>query len=461
VRQYFHWELAYPEVYFARQGHSLDDPGFSAIIGNPPYVRVELLDNQDKDFLKCRYSTLVDRCDIYSGFVEQGLRLLSSAGRLSMIVSGQFMTADYGVALKDLLWSSRTLHSILDLEPLQVFEGSTTYPIIVTCSKAPNTTLSAGSALMFCSSTPEAAENEMVFAKVTHAIRSIALADLHTSPWIWVKSLGFSIHPDMSEISPTKVGDICNISSSLKTGKDGILTAKVVGQTKSGWIVDWIEQRMEVSKALWRPILRAEQVQNWVVARPEEVVFFPYRVKRDRFELIDESEFKATCRTTYDALAVYREELMDRRDSRKTWEELGRPWYALHRIGKPADYEGIVLVSTGEFDINRFASCSLGYVWPCARVIGISQATVDVFALQLFLNSPEVWAWMRAKFPPKRGGYRGMSVGDLSEVPCPGRESRIWDELRRISNATDFSSVNEQSEAKLRSRVSQVVSASW
>ena len=91
TRPYFHWELEFPEVFFSRQGHVLDDPGFTAIIGNPPYVRVELLDNEDKDFLKCRYSTLVDRCDIYSGFIEQGLRLLSSVGRLSIIVSGQFM----------------------------------------------------------------------------------------------------------------------------------------------------------------------------------------------------------------------------------------------------------------------------------------------------------------------------------------------------------------------------------
>jgi len=461
TRPYFHWELEFPEVFFSRHGSPLDDSGFTAIIGNPPYVRVELLDNQDKDFLKCRYSTLVDRCDIYSGFIEQGLRLLSSAGRLSMIVSGQFMTADYGTPLKDLLWKGGSLQSILDLEPLQVFEGSTTYPIILTCSKAQKGHLSAGSAMMFCSNTPEAKENERIFADVAQAVKSIDTQTLQTSPWIWVKSLGFSIHPGMDEAAPTKIGDLCNISSSLKTGKDGILTAKVAGQSKHAWTVDWLGQRVEIQKVLWRPILRAEQVQKWLVAEPEEVVFFPYRVRHDRFELIDEAEFKAACRTTYKALAAYREELMDRRDSRKTWEELGRPWYALHRIGKPADYEAPVLVSTGEFDINRFAYCSSGYVWPCARVIGVSQPSIEAPALQLFLNSPEVWAWMRAKFPPKRGGYRGMSVGDLGEVPCPSPTSGIWDELRRLSKTIDVARIDEPAEQKLRGRISQVVSASW
>ena len=42
--RFFHWELEFPEVFFDRHGQPLGDrAGFDAVIGNPPYVRQELL----------------------------------------------------------------------------------------------------------------------------------------------------------------------------------------------------------------------------------------------------------------------------------------------------------------------------------------------------------------------------------------------------------------------------------
>lgn len=36
-RRFFHWELEFPESFFDRNGNPLGSPGFSAVIGNPPY----------------------------------------------------------------------------------------------------------------------------------------------------------------------------------------------------------------------------------------------------------------------------------------------------------------------------------------------------------------------------------------------------------------------------------------
>ena len=282
-------------------------------------------------------------------------------------------TADYGTPLKNLLWSSRSLQSIIDLEPLQVFEGSTTYPIILTCSKGKNTTLSASSALAFCSETPDPRENEEIFGKVVQGVSSIDSAKLATSPWIWVKSLGANFHPNMREDAPVKIGQVCNVSSSLTTGKDSVLTAAIRDSKRQTWSVELDGDVCEVAKDLWRPILRAGQVRWWTVTKPEEVVFFPYVVTGNQFEIIAESAIRSRCRTTYEFLLKHKRTLKDRRDSRKTWEELGRPWYSLHRVGKPSDFAPPCLVSTGEFDINRFALCKESYVWPHARIIGISE----------------------------------------------------------------------------------------
>lgn len=36
---FFHWDLAFPEVFFDKSGQPIPDGGFDAIVGNPPYVR--------------------------------------------------------------------------------------------------------------------------------------------------------------------------------------------------------------------------------------------------------------------------------------------------------------------------------------------------------------------------------------------------------------------------------------
>jgi hypothetical protein len=39
---YFHWELAFPEVFYDEYGNRRGEAaGFDAVIGNPPYVRQE------------------------------------------------------------------------------------------------------------------------------------------------------------------------------------------------------------------------------------------------------------------------------------------------------------------------------------------------------------------------------------------------------------------------------------
>ena len=37
TRRFFHWPLEFPEIYFDERGKPLDNPGFDAVLGNPPW----------------------------------------------------------------------------------------------------------------------------------------------------------------------------------------------------------------------------------------------------------------------------------------------------------------------------------------------------------------------------------------------------------------------------------------
>ena len=119
----FSWNSAFPEVFAAG--------GFDVVLGNPPYVRQELLKDM-KPYLQKRFEVYHGVADLYCYFFERGLRLLKNGGRLGYISSSTFFKTSSGAPLRSYLLKEATLDSVTDFGDLQIFEGVTTYPAILT-----------------------------------------------------------------------------------------------------------------------------------------------------------------------------------------------------------------------------------------------------------------------------------------------------------------------------------------
>ena len=122
-RRAFEWKSAFPEIFAAG--------GFDIVIGNPPYVRMELI-KPLKPYLETRYEVVADRADLYAYFFELGVRLLKPGGRLGYISSSTFFRTRAGEALRSYLTENAEIEAVVDFGDLQIFEGVTTYPAIVT-----------------------------------------------------------------------------------------------------------------------------------------------------------------------------------------------------------------------------------------------------------------------------------------------------------------------------------------
>lgn len=118
----FTWETAFPEVF--------SEGGFDVVLGNPPYVRMELL-KALKPYLEKRYEVVSDRADLYCYFYERGLRLLKPGGRLGYISSNTFFKTGSGRPLRRYLGKTSSIESVVNFGDLQIFEGVTTYPAIL------------------------------------------------------------------------------------------------------------------------------------------------------------------------------------------------------------------------------------------------------------------------------------------------------------------------------------------
>ncbi|MBD2546266.1 Eco57I restriction-modification methylase domain-containing protein [Planktothricoides raciborskii] len=118
----FNWQAEFPEVFA--------DGGFDVAIGNPPYVRQELL-SPIKPYLQKKYQSYDGVADLYAYFYEQGLNILKPGGVLSYIVTNKWLRAGYGEALRRFFVENSVFEEIVDFGHAPIFEDADTFPCIV------------------------------------------------------------------------------------------------------------------------------------------------------------------------------------------------------------------------------------------------------------------------------------------------------------------------------------------
>ena len=132
----FHWELEFPEAFLEQDGTPRPDGGFDAVIGNPPYIRIQATDRQLAQWCRKRYRTASGSFDTYVPFIERGLELLQPGGRLGFIVPNKLTKLDYATRLREWLSADGLAEEIIDFGDAQLFAGATNYTCILLLDRA-------------------------------------------------------------------------------------------------------------------------------------------------------------------------------------------------------------------------------------------------------------------------------------------------------------------------------------
>jgi hypothetical protein len=105
TERFQNWQVSFPGVWKQWESAELIG-GFDAVIGNPPYVRQELIKDYKPALKRAFAATYDGSADLYVYFYEQGLTLLRPGGRLSYVVTNKWMRVGYADALRDLFGKS-------------------------------------------------------------------------------------------------------------------------------------------------------------------------------------------------------------------------------------------------------------------------------------------------------------------------------------------------------------------
>ena len=388
----FDWGTEFPAIFMAG--------GFDAIIGNPPYIRIQRIAHHESDYLFRTYKAPTSKMDLSLVFLEKSLQLASPRARISFICTSQWLTVDYGRNLRAMLLDGR-LHSIVDFGSLPVFASASTYPAIFVLSPTPATVLNLARIT-------EVAQLNLSAIEAA-ATTPIPLASLTEGPW---NLSGFDIVQVLARNGvPWKpLREFGRAYIGCKTGLNDafVLTTKEAR-----------ERRLE--RGILLPYAyQGEEIGRYACVEPDAVVIYPYREGEGGSpDLIPESVLKREYPRVHDYLLSFKERLRKRQDSRRLYAD-GSGWYRHLRAGsfryirpKKLVFKAISKASCGGLMDGNTAFDGAN----CPAIIPEDLGGHDIKYFLAILNSTVATNHLRSVCPPKLSGYVKFSATCLSDLP--------------------------------------------
>ncbi len=200
-------------------------PGhFDFVVGNPPYVRQELIPAPLLAEYRRRYQTLYDRADLYIPFIERSLSLLADGGNLGFICADRWMKNRYGGPLRKLVAEQFHLKAYIDMTDTPAFHSEVSaYPAITIISRekpaatriAHRPSLDRANLIHL-----SAALRAKVLPEHDGSVRELARVTNGAEPWLLESTDQMALIRRLEQSLPTLEQAACLVGIGVATGAD-------------------------------------------------------------------------------------------------------------------------------------------------------------------------------------------------------------------------------------------------
>lgn len=196
---------------------------FDIVVGNPPYVRQELIPPALLAQYRKLYSTLYDRADLYVPFIERCLSLLKDGGQLAFICADRWTKNKYGGPLRAMVTKSFHLRAYLNMVDSPAFESDViAYPAITLIERAQggSTLISEGPDLANGNLSLLAAALRTGMPNAQLGIALVESVGTGSEPWVLGSSAQRALLRRLESLFPTLEEAGCKVGIGVATGAD-------------------------------------------------------------------------------------------------------------------------------------------------------------------------------------------------------------------------------------------------
>jgi TaqI-like C-terminal specificity domain/Eco57I restriction-modification methylase len=199
------------------------DLQFDFAIGNPPYVRQEMIPAPLLSEYRRRYKTLYDRADLYIPFIERSLSLLTQGGCLGFICADRWMKNRYGGPLRNLVSKQFHLKIYVDMTDTPAFSSDViAYPAITIIHRAsPGVTRIARQPAIESSTLATLADSLQAQPLQNNSlVRELAKVPNGEDPWLLGSTDLMSLIRRLEQEFPSLEAVGCKVGIGVATGAD-------------------------------------------------------------------------------------------------------------------------------------------------------------------------------------------------------------------------------------------------
>jgi hypothetical protein len=456
---------------------------YDYVVGNPPYVRIQHLSDEQKQYYNSNYDSSTGNYDLYCPFIERGLDWLSEGDKLGYITPNQFQKNTYGKGVKKVMLSESRIEHIFDFQDSQVFPEATNYPQITVWKKnEPNEghqiDVVRASRLVHDQDIDGTEFMEKVAEYRNQDRFSNNLIDIFQYPQKELDEDIWSVMPseERQVFDKIKSNGENNLDEVTEAVFQGIRTSKnyfYIVETTSG---EYIEPDKEdgdteitptgysgkytVEKDLLRPLVRGREIRRWTADWSGRHVVHPYYAGDDP-KLVTKEEFEDKYPKTWNYFKKYEDKLRGRESGRMEDRD---DWYAYIYPKNLSKFEEPKIIGANIVSESRFVYDPGELYFTAGYGVKLKPEFEDyTAAITAILNSDVGNFILKHIADIKMGGYYAYETQYLNRLPvrlddekCEEIESKVekiqevFTQKKLVDNFSRYVSENFKGEQSVK-----------
>jgi hypothetical protein len=434
--RFFHWHLQFPQVH--AKG------GFDVVLGNPPWVRQELLKFEKR--LLSQFASFASTADASVYFIERGVQIGSASGFVAMLTPNKWFRSAYAEPLRAFVRQRCRVTFVVDFgHSRTLFPGVDTFPALVALRPVLRPASDSEVATFVRAHDADLAKQPLR-ERIISARVSVAHASLRANQWQLEDAAVTSLLQRLLATGKTLEASLSRgLLSGLKTGFNEAFY--IDGPTRDALVA------LDPSSApIFRKMLRGRDIKRWspewaamwhVVIPSSQNRTWPWSACMNEAEA--ESIFAKTHPSVYQHLKKFELSLRTRQDRGTFWWEL-----------RSCDYYDVldgpkILVQCIAY-YSQFALDHGGHVVN-NKVLVIPS---DEPFLVAVLNSRLVWWIVNRTFQHMKDEGLSVDVQYLRKLPIPVVSAKLRGEIASLGKQI-MSEASVPARARLELTLDQAV----